>query len=94
MRESPAVMIMEKLRDLGARIDYSDPHVPIFPKMRKHYFDLSSITLTRENLAACDCVVLATDHDRFDYELIRAHAPLIVDSRGKYLIREDHIVKA
>ncbi|MCW7755273.1 nucleotide sugar dehydrogenase [Desulfobotulus sp. H1] len=94
MRESPSVMIMEKLRDLGAEIAYSDTHVPVFPKMREHHFDLSSTPLTEENLKACDCVVLATDHDRFDYDLIRTHSSLIVDSRGKYLVPEGHIVKA
>src|SRR5205807_99591 len=29
MRESPSVVIMEKLRDLGAEIAYSDPHIPV-----------------------------------------------------------------
>ncbi len=32
VRESPSVYLMEKLRDLGAKIAYSDPHVPAFPK--------------------------------------------------------------
>ncbi|HQR03308.1 MAG: nucleotide sugar dehydrogenase [Proteobacteria bacterium] len=94
MRESPSVILMEKLRDLGAQVAYSDPHVPVFPNMREHSFDLSSIPLTRENLSAHDCIVLATDHDRFDYDLIRAHAALIVDSRGRYPAVANHIVKA
>lgn len=94
MRESPSVMLMEKLQALGAAVDYSDPHVPVFPKMREHRFDLSSIELTRESLSAYDCVLLATDHDKFDYELIKANAKLIVDSRGRYLAPADHIVKA
>lgn len=94
MRESPSVMLMEKLRDLGADISYSDPHLPTFPMMREHSFELSSVSLTPENLSAYDCVLLATDHDKFDYELIKANARLIVDSRGRYLVSADHIVKA
>lgn len=94
MRESPSVFLMEKLRDLGAEIAYSDPHVPIFPKMREHHFDLASVPLTPESIAEFDCVLLATDHDKFDYPTIKANAKLIVDSRGKYLERADHIVKA
>lgn len=94
MRESPSVMLMEKLRDLGAEIAYSDPHVPVFPQMREHHFDLSSVPVTAETLPGYDCVLLATDHDRFDYALIKAHAQLIVDSRGKYLEPAGHIVKA
>src|SRR5262249_10144782 len=40
VRESPAAAIMELLRDRGARLSYSDPHVPRFPAMREHRFDL------------------------------------------------------
>ena len=93
-RESPSVMLMEKLRDLGAVVIYSDPHIPTFPKMRKHHFELSSVPLTHANLIGYDCVLLATDHDKFDYELINASAKLIVDSRGRYLASANHIVKA
>jgi UDP-N-acetyl-D-glucosamine dehydrogenase len=85
---------MEKLRDLGADIAYSDPHIPSFPKMREHHFELSSVPLTPGNLASFDCVLLATDHAKFDYDLIRKHAKLIVDSRGKYLEPARNIVKA
>lgn len=94
MRESPSVFLMEKLRDLGATVDYSDPHIPKFPKMREHHFDLSSIAISVETIAAYDCVLLATDHDKFDYALIKANAKLIVDSRGKYLEPAKNILKA
>ncbi|AOE84524.1 UDP-N-acetyl-D-glucosamine 6-dehydrogenase [Pseudomonas sp. TCU-HL1] len=94
MRESPSVEIMELLEAKGCQVAYSDPHVPVFPKMREHHFDLVSEELTAENLARFDAVVLATDHDKFDYELIRQHAALIVDSRGKFRAPETHIIKA
>ncbi|GHD73342.1 nucleotide sugar dehydrogenase [Vogesella fluminis] len=94
MRESPSVFLMEKLRDLGADISYSDPHVPVFPKMREHHFELSSVLLSAETLAAYDCVLLATDHDKFDYAQLQQHAQLIVDSRGKYLQPAANVVKA
>ena len=85
---------MEKLRDLGAEVAYSDPHVPVFPTMREHSFDLSSVTLSAENLASYDCVLLATHHDKFDFPFISQHAKLIVDSRGVYSEPAAHIVKA
>jgi len=94
MRESPAVEIMEQIQAKGASIAYSDPHVPVFPKMRKHHFNLSSEPLTAENLRAFDAVVLTTDHDRFDYALIRNHAQLIVDTRGKFRDPSPKIIKA
>ena len=94
MRESPAVALMEILRAKGAEISYSDPHVPVFPRMREHNFDLKSVPLSAESLAKYDCVVLATNHDAFDYELIKRHAKLIVDTRGVYLASEHNVVKA
>jgi UDP-N-acetyl-D-glucosamine dehydrogenase len=94
MRESPAVEIMELIQGKGAIVAYSDPHVPVFPKMREYSFKLSSEPLTAENLATFDAVLLATDHDRFDYDMIKQHAKLIIDSRGKYREPAEHIVKA
>jgi UDP-N-acetyl-D-glucosamine dehydrogenase len=94
MRESPAVALMEILRAKGAEIAYSDPHVPIFPKMREHSFDLKSLPLSSGLLAGFDCVVIATNHDAFDYEIIKRHARLIVDTRGVYLDPAPNLVKA
>lgn len=94
MRESPSVALMEMLRAKGAEIAYADPHVPVFPKMREHRFDLKSVALTPQTLAAHDCVVLATNHDAFDYAMIRQHARLIVDTRGVYLEPAANVVKA
>lgn len=94
MRESPSVILMEKLRERGADVSYSDPHVPVFPKMREHQFNLSSVALTPVALSSYDCVVVATDHDRFDYAMIKEGAKLIVDTRGRYLEPASHIVKA
>lgn len=94
MRESPSVHIMELLRDAGAYVTYSDPHVPVFPKMREHQFDLASQDLTAEMLSNVDAVILATDHAKFDYALIREHAPLIIDSRGIFRDSAENIVRA
>ena len=69
MRESPSVFVMELLRDWGAEVAYSDPNVPVFPDMREHDFDLSSVDLSPESLAGYDAVVLLTDHSDFDYDI-------------------------
>jgi UDP-N-acetyl-D-glucosamine dehydrogenase len=84
VRESPSLVIIEKLLALGADVAYSDPHVPRIPKMRRHNLDMESALLSDETLAAVDCVLIATDHDRFDWTMIATHAPVIVDSRGVY----------
>lgn len=94
MRESPSVALMEILRDKGAHVEYSDPHVPVFPKMREHRFDLSSVALTPERVAGYDLVLLATDHSSFDYNMLKENARLLVDTRGVYREPADNIVKA
>lgn len=94
MRESPSVELMEKLQKKGAVVQYSDPHVPVFPVMRKHSFDLSSVCLNAKVLSEYDCVLIATNHDAFDYELIKTHSRLIVDTRGAYRGIFENVVKA
>ncbi|MBC7454556.1 MAG: nucleotide sugar dehydrogenase [Massilia sp.] len=94
MRESPSVELMEILRDKGALVEYSDPHVPVFPPMREHQFELASVMLTAQSIASYDLVLLATSHSAFDYDLIQQHAQLIIDTRGVYLDRLPNVVKA
>jgi len=45
---------------------------------------MSSVSLSAEMLEAYDCVLIATKHDAFDYDLIRNHSKMIVDTRGVY----------
>ncbi len=92
-RESPAVEIMELLQSKGALVDYSDPHIPTFPKKRDYYFDLNSVILDADNIASYDCLILATDHDSFDYDLLENQARLIVDTRG-CLKKQSNVVAA
>ena len=84
MRESPSVELMELLLAKGAELDYSDPFFPSFPKMRKHQFELQSIELTAESISSFDVVLLATDHDAFDYDMIASNSHLLIDSRGRF----------
>jgi UDP-N-acetyl-D-glucosamine dehydrogenase len=85
---------MELLRDRGAQVAYSDPHIPVFPTMRRYRFSLESSDLSPQVLAQADCVILATDHDAFDYKLIRQYSKLIVDTRGRYRENSAHVIKA
>ena len=91
-RESPAVEIMSLLQDKGAIVAYADPHVPSFPQKRDYHFDLQSVTLSAETIADYDCLVLATDHDAFDYSALQKHATLIVDTRGR--LQGENVVNA
>jgi UDP-N-acetyl-D-glucosamine dehydrogenase len=94
MRESPSVKLMELLAAKGAIVAYSDPHVPVFPKMRNHHFDLKSVEPTPALLASMDCVLVATDHESFDYSSIQKNSQLVVDTRGRYRKVFSNVVKA
>lgn len=82
LRESPSLKLIDLLRQRGARVDYHDPYIPVMPRTRRHQFDLQSVPLTPENLAAYGLVIIATDHSCLDYHSIVTHAPLIVDTRN------------
>jgi len=83
-RESPSIEILSLLKEKGALIEYSDPYIPTFPKLRNYSFDLKSLCLTDELLKSFDCIVLATDHDCFDFKNIFKQSRLIIDPRGKF----------
>jgi UDP-N-acetyl-D-glucosamine dehydrogenase len=92
-RESPSIEIFHTLSNQGAKVDYHDPFLKNFPKNRRHNFDITSIELSSQTIAEYDCVVIATDHDNVDYELIAAHGKMIVDCRGRYRTKLPNVIK-
>ena len=81
LRESPSLDIIRVLEDKGATIDYHDPYVP---EIREdgHSRAHKGVALTEQLLRSVDCVVIATDHQNVDYELVVRHAKLVVDTRN------------
>jgi UDP-N-acetyl-D-glucosamine dehydrogenase len=75
-RESPALKIIDLLRELGGEISYHDPHVPELSER-----GLSSADLD-EALRTADVAAIVTAHPEVDYEAVVATAPLVVDFRG------------
>ncbi|MCX2840254.1 nucleotide sugar dehydrogenase [Microbulbifer thermotolerans] len=94
MRESPSVILIEKLQKLGAVVSYSDPYVKCLPKMRAHNLNMQSVELTDRILSEQDCVIIATDHDAFDYNFIARRASLVVDTRGRYSAEQKNVIRA
>ena len=78
-RESPAIEIIQKLIEKGARVSYNDPYVSEF----KHdLFELKSVELTEQNLNKIDIALIVTHHSGYDYDFIVKNAPMIFDSRN------------
>jgi UDP-N-acetyl-D-glucosamine dehydrogenase len=84
LRETPAFRLMELFLGRKAQVDYHDPYVPDLTPTRDYDFRMSSVDLSAETLAGYDLVILTTDHDLFDYDLILQNAKRIVDTRGRY----------
>lgn len=82
VRESPSLKLMELFKELGAEVDYNDPYIPVPPRLRKYKIDTGSVALTRENLQAYSCVVIATDHSLYDPNFIVENSKLVVDTRN------------
>jgi UDP-N-acetyl-D-glucosamine dehydrogenase len=90
VRESPALDVIELLRELHADVTYADAHVPV---LRIAHETLSAEPLTDEALAAADCVVIVTDHSDVDYERVVRCASLVVDTRNAtvHIPHADHV---
>ncbi len=69
--------VAESLADLGADVSVADPH------LRAENVPFVLVDLTAETVAAADAVVIVTDHDGFDYELVREHARFVLDTRNR-----------
>ena len=86
MRESPALKLIELIEERGGRADYHDPHIPVITRTRDHaaLAGRQSVEFDAEYLAGLDAVLVATDHDGVDYELIGRQARLIIDTRNVF----------
>jgi UDP-N-acetyl-D-glucosamine dehydrogenase len=95
-RESPALKIMDLLKQEGAEVSYNDPHIPRCAGMRHYpHFDLTSTPLNERTFQETDLVLLVTDHTAYDYAWIASQARLIVDTRNAFKgIKGDHIYPA
>ncbi len=74
-RESPGPRVARLLAAMGAEVMVSDPYVEVPPA------GTTQVEPAQAELAATDLVVVLTDHDAFDFDLVEAHAPHVLDCR-------------
>tara|TARA_Y100000816_G_C26105566_1_gene587366 strand:- start:870 stop:2177 length:1308 start_codon:yes stop_codon:yes gene_type:complete len=94
VRESPSMEIINKLSSMDANIYFNDPFFKKFPQTRKLNLNVPCVDISKKTLNDMDLVLLSTDHDKFDYELILKEANIIIDTRGRYNFFDEKIVKA
>jgi UDP-N-acetyl-D-mannosaminuronic acid dehydrogenase/UDP-N-acetyl-D-glucosamine dehydrogenase len=78
-RESPAIEVAKALCKLGAEVRAADPHVDDFLLP----VGIELVEPTGEELARADAVVVLTDHDRFDYDLVQRSSEFVFDTRNR-----------
>ena len=99
IRESPTFALMEILEQRGTTVDYHDPHAPEIPMTREHaqFAGQKSVELSTDNIRGYDAVLISTDHDSVDYQMIADNAQLVIDTRnafGRRNIFGQNIVKS
>jgi UDP-N-acetyl-D-glucosamine dehydrogenase len=98
-RESPSLKLIDLLERRGASCDMHDPLVPFIPQTREYskFSGRPSVELNERSLSLYDVVLIATDHDSIDYELIGKSAKLIIDTRNacaRFGVFGDNVAKA
>jgi UDP-N-acetyl-D-glucosamine dehydrogenase len=76
-REAPGTVIAQSLSALGADVRVSDPHLDA------DSISFPLVDLTVDELTEADAVVVITDHDAFDYDLVQKHARYVFDARNR-----------
>jgi UDP-N-acetyl-D-glucosamine dehydrogenase len=86
MRESPSFVIMDRLKELGAQIEFYDPWIPLIPSSREHmnWKGFESIEWNKEKIEAFDAVVIVTDHKAVNYIELKNWSDCIIDTRNVY----------
>ena len=86
------IRILKKNRN---KVDYSDPFISKIPKLRKYNFqNMKSKKINKKILQSYDAVILVTDHDAFDYKLIKNNSKLIIDTRSRYKKKSSNVIFA
>ena len=75
-RESPAMQVLRKLHQLGADVDYLDPHVP---QVRLDGTTLDAVTAPAGRY---DLAVVLTPHAEIDLQAVVDHADVVFDTRN------------
>lgn len=90
-RESPALEVIEILRESGADVEYYDPWVAEYKYHGQKTKGLAEIT--PEQIAGYDLLMITAAHSNVDYEMLQEHAKAVFDTKNvmKYLTKRENI---
>jgi UDP-N-acetyl-D-glucosamine dehydrogenase len=94
LRESPALDLLALLKARGVTLSYSDPHIPTLSGRHwQNGIDLEHVDLATVAPQAYDCIVVVTDHSRFNYDDLQRAAKVVVDTRNAIKSPGAHVVR-
>ena len=94
-RESPSYKIMEILVNLGAEVEFNDPHIPVVRPKRDYPNFVGKKGVSLDLLEFFDIAVILTDHSHYDYEDIVRRSNIVIDTRNACAgIKSSKIIKA
>ena len=79
MRESPAITVISRLKEKGAKIRYHDPYVEEYVQDGEK---VRSVPLTADEIKAADAVIVLSGHSKVDYDMVVENASLVFDTRN------------
>jgi UDP-N-acetyl-D-glucosamine dehydrogenase len=84
-RESPSYVLLELLQKRGAEVAYYDPYVPVIRPSREHghWAGTRSVAWESGIIGGFDAVLIATAHEKVNYEELGEWAKLIIDTRNR-----------
>ncbi len=81
-RESPALNVIDILKERGAVTDFYDPWIPKCKRNGEWHEGISEINA--DIIKEYDLILVATAHDAYDYDMIRKNALAIFDTRNAF----------
>ena len=83
-RESPSYVLMEMLKERGARVSYYDPYVPVIKPTREHahWAGTRSVAWNKETITSFDAILIATNHASVNYQELANWTECIIDTRN------------
>ena len=78
-RESPSVVVADRLAESGAEVEFCDPHIPEV-NARGARFPL--VEFSAESIGSADIVIVLVDHPEFDPATIAEHGSLVFDAKN------------
>ena len=79
-RESPAIRVIEKLKEAGADTDFYDPWISEYKDKGQIFHGIEKIDA--EIISSYDLIVITAAHTNIDYDMIQQNAAAIFDTRN------------